>query len=77
MWDQTYGCAKHYMCSIRYYMISFISKPYQIVLDRYILRFYGEIKVEGEGVLIQKRREKEGRKRGKFLIQLFVRLQFW
>ena len=64
MWDQTYGCAKHYMCSIRYYMISFISKPYQIVLDRYILRFYGEIKGEGEGVLIQKEEKKKEGKGG-------------
>ena len=34
MWDQTYGCAKQYMCSIAYYLMSFLSKSYQIVLDR-------------------------------------------
>ena len=33
MWDQTDGCAKQYRCSIAYYMISFLSKQYQIVLD--------------------------------------------
>ena len=25
MWDQTYGCAKQYRCSISYYLISFLS----------------------------------------------------
>ena len=34
MWDQTDGCAKQYRCSIAYYMVSLISKSYQIVLDR-------------------------------------------
>ena len=34
MWDQTDGCAKQYRCSIAYYMISFLSESYQIVLDR-------------------------------------------
>ena len=34
MWDQTYGCAKQYRCSISYYMMHFLSKSYQIVLDR-------------------------------------------
>ena len=34
MWDQTYGCAKKYMCYIAYYLMSLISKSYQIVLDR-------------------------------------------
>ena len=34
IWDKTYGCAKQYMCSIAYYLMSFISKLYQIVLDR-------------------------------------------
>ena len=34
MWDQTYGCAKQYRCSIDYYLIYFLSKSYQIVLDR-------------------------------------------
>ena len=36
MWDQTYGCAKQYMCYIAYYLISYLSKSYQIVLDRAI-----------------------------------------
>ena len=34
MWDQPDGCAKQYRCSIDYYMISFLSKSYQTVLDR-------------------------------------------
>ena len=34
MWDQIYGYAKKYMCSIAYYLMSFISKSYQIVLGR-------------------------------------------
>ena len=34
MWDQTDGCAKQYRCSIAYYLISYLSKSYQIVLDR-------------------------------------------
>ena len=34
MWDQTYGCAKHYRCSIAYYMMSYLSTLYQIFLDR-------------------------------------------
>ena len=33
MWDQTDGCAKQYRCSIAYYMVSFLSKSYQIILD--------------------------------------------
>ena len=33
MWDQTDGCAKQYRCSIAYYLMSYLSKPYQIVLD--------------------------------------------
>ena len=33
MWDQTDGCAKQYRCSIAYYMMSYLSKSYQIVLD--------------------------------------------
>ena len=34
MWDQTYGCAKQYRCSIAYYIMSFLSKSYPIVFDR-------------------------------------------
>ena len=34
MWDRTDGCAKQYRCSIAYYLMSYLSKPYQIVLDR-------------------------------------------
>ena len=34
MWDQTDGCAKQYRCSIAYYLMSYLSKSYQIVLDR-------------------------------------------
>ena len=33
-WDQTHGCAKQYRCSIAYYLMSYLSKSYQIVLDR-------------------------------------------
>ena len=33
IWDQTYVCAKPYRCSIDYYLVSFLSKSYQIVLD--------------------------------------------
>ena len=32
--DQTYGCANQCMRSIAYYLMSFLSKSYQIVLDR-------------------------------------------
>ena len=31
MWDQTCGCAKQYRCYIAYYLVSFLSKSYQIV----------------------------------------------
>ena len=34
MWDQTDGCAKQYMCSIAYYLMSYLSTSYQIFLDR-------------------------------------------
>ena len=34
MWDQTDGCAKKYRCSIAYYLMSYLSTSYQIVLDR-------------------------------------------
>ena len=34
MWDQTYGCAKQYRCYIAYYLMSYLSTSYQIVLDR-------------------------------------------
>ena len=34
MWDQTDGCAKQYRCSITYYLMSYLSTSYQIVLDR-------------------------------------------
>ena len=33
MWDQTDGCANQYRCPIAYYLMSFLSKSYQIVLD--------------------------------------------
>ena len=33
MWDQTDVCTKQYSCSIAYYLVSFLSKSYQIVLD--------------------------------------------
>ena len=34
MWDQTDGCAKQYRCSIAYYLMSYLSKSYQIILGR-------------------------------------------
>ena len=34
MWDQTDGCANEYRCSIAYYLMSYLSKSYQIFLDR-------------------------------------------
>ena len=34
MWDQIDGCAKKYRFSIAYYLKSYLSKLYQIVLDR-------------------------------------------
>ena len=34
MWDQTDGCAKQYRCSIVYYLMSYLSKSYQIVIDK-------------------------------------------
>ena len=34
MWYQAYGCAKQYRCSIAYYLMSYLSTSYQIVLDR-------------------------------------------
>ena len=34
MWYQKDGYAKQYMCSIAYYLIYFLSKSHQIVLDR-------------------------------------------
>ena len=33
-WDKIDGCAKKYKCSIAYYLMSFLSESYQIVLDR-------------------------------------------
>ena len=34
MWNQIDGCAKQYRCYIAYYLMSFLSKSYQIVIDR-------------------------------------------
>ena len=34
IWDQTDGCVKQYRCSIAYFMMSYLSTSYQIVLDR-------------------------------------------
>ena len=34
MWDETDGCSKQYRCSSAYYLMSYLSKSYQIVLDR-------------------------------------------
>ena len=34
MWDQIDGCAKQYRCYIAYYLMSYLSKSYRIVIDR-------------------------------------------
>ena len=34
MWKKTDGCAKQYRCSIAYYLMSYLSTSYQIVIDR-------------------------------------------
>ena len=34
MWYQTDGCANQYRCSIAYYLMTYLSKSYQIVLYR-------------------------------------------
>ena len=36
MWDQTDVCAQQYRCSIAYFLMSYLSKSYQIVLARVI-----------------------------------------
>ena len=36
MWDQTDGCENQYMCSIAYYLMYFLSKSYNIILDRFV-----------------------------------------
>ena len=48
MWDQTDGCAKHYRCSIAYYLMSYLSTSYQIVLDEAVdPPCYGKDVVDG------------------------------
>ena len=34
LWDQKDRCGKQYRCSIDYYLMSYLSTSYQIVLDR-------------------------------------------
>ena len=34
MWDQTDGWANKYRCSIAYHLMYYLSKSYQIILDR-------------------------------------------
>ena len=36
MLDQAYGCANQYMSFIVYYLMSFLSKSYHIVIDRVV-----------------------------------------
>ena len=36
MWVQTDGCAKQYRCYIFFYMMSYVSTSYIIVLDRVV-----------------------------------------
>ena len=48
MRDQTYGCAKQYKCSIAYYLMSYLSTSYQIVLDRAVdTPVHGKYVVDG------------------------------
>ena len=48
MWDQTDGCAKQYRCSIAYYLMTYLSTSYQIVLDRAVdTPGYGKDVVDG------------------------------
>ena len=48
MWYQTDGCAKQYICSIAYYLMSYLSKSYQIVLDRAVDKLgHGTYVVDG------------------------------
>ena len=55
MWDQTYGRAKQYMCSIDYYLMSYLSISYQIVLDRAVDKpGHGKYVVDGFNA-VQKR----------------------
>ena len=54
-WDQTYGCAKRYRCSIFYYLMSFLSKSYQMFLDRAVYTpGHGKYGVDGFNA-VQKR----------------------
>ena len=55
MWYQTDGCAKHYRCSIAYYLMSYLSKSYKIVLDRAVdTPGHGKYVVDGANA-VQKR----------------------
>ena len=55
MWDQTDGCANQYRSSIVYYLMSFLSKSYQTVLDRAVdTPVHGKYVVYGFNV-VQKR----------------------
>ena len=55
MWDQTDGCAKQYRCSIAYYLMSYLSTSYQIVLDRAVdIPGHGKDVVDGFNA-VQKR----------------------
>ena len=55
MWDQKDGCAKQYRCSIAYYLMSYLSKSYQIVLDRAVdTPGHGKYVVDGSNA-VQKR----------------------
>ena len=48
MWDETDGCSKHFRCSIAYHIMYFLSKSYQIVLDRAVdTPVHGKDKVGG------------------------------
>ena len=55
MCDQTDGCVKQYRCSIAYYLMSYLSASYQIVLDRAVdTPGYGKYVVGGFNA-VQKR----------------------
>ena len=55
MWDQKYGWAKQYRCSIAYYLMSYLSESYQIALDRAVdTTSHGQYVVDGFNA-VQKR----------------------
>ena len=55
MWYQTDGCTNQYRCYIAYYLLSYLSKSYQIVIDRAVDTLgHGKYVVDGFNA-VQKR----------------------